>query len=179
MAVAIDLVRIRDARLDELERLADIEREAGAIFEETEIAGLLNGETIPADELAQMIGEGAVWVAATTENDSAVGFVVLTKLGSNAHIDEIDVLPAFGKLGIGTALLEHACGRAAELGFPAVTLSTFRDIPWNAPFYQKHGFEIVAESDHTDEMKLLREIESAKGLPIEKRIIMMQIFHLD
>jgi hypothetical protein len=30
-----------------------------------------------------------------------------------------------------------------EAGYPAVTLRTFRDVPWNGPFYLRRGFAVV------------------------------------
>lgn len=39
--------------------------------------------------------------------------------------------------GLGTALLEAVCSWAKARGFPAVTLSTFRDVPSDGPFYRR------------------------------------------
>ena len=30
-----------------------------------------------------------------------------------------------------------------EAGYPRITLSTFRDVPWNRPFYERRGFRVV------------------------------------
>lgn len=169
-----NLYVFRNARLDEVVRLAEIETVAEQLFVEHGIFTELNGETFPADELAELIAENSVWVAATVENDVAVGFIILTTLGDNAHVEELDVLPEFGQCGLGAALLEHACGRAAERGFHAVTLSTFRDVPWNAPFYQKRNFRNLDAVEFTPEMIRLREIEDAKGLPVDRRVVMIR-----
>jgi GNAT superfamily N-acetyltransferase len=55
------------------------------------------------------------------------------------HLEEMDVLPEHAGQGLGAALIEAVCSWAHTRGFDAVTLSTFRDVPWNAPFYPRHG----------------------------------------
>lgn len=164
---------IRNARGDEVERLGGIEDRASILFEDTEIARFLTGEIYDPKGLAELIERGRGFVACR-EDDVAVGFVILTTLGENAHIDELDVLPAFGRRGIGKALLEYVCGWARDSGFSAVTLSTFRDVPWNAPVYSRHGFRVLEASELTPEMLRLRSDEYSKGLPIEKRVIMLR-----
>jgi GNAT superfamily N-acetyltransferase len=164
---------IRNARIGEVETLGRIEDRASMLFEDTEIAKYLNGEIYDPSELEKLIEQGRVFVACF-EDDVAVGFVILTELGGNAHIDELDVLPAFGHRGIGKALLEYACGWARDSGFSAVTLSTFRDIPWNAPFYSRYGFRVLEAAELTLEMLRLRSDESSRGLPLEKRVIMLR-----
>ncbi len=52
-----------------------------------------------------------------------------------------------------------------------MTLSTFRDIEWNAPFYAKHGFEILTEL--TPGLENLRQLEIEIGLDkIGPRVVM-------
>ena len=162
---------IRIARSDELERLGEIESRACDLFEGTEVFPDLNGEIFDPKELAELIRQGQVWVACFYD-DIPVGFVIVLTVDNVLHIDELDVLPEFGRRGIGAALLEHVCDRAAANGFVAATLSTFRDIPWNAPFYSKHGFQILEPAEFTPWMMRLRETESSKGLRNETRVIM-------
>ncbi|MBW4457630.1 MAG: GNAT family N-acetyltransferase [Nostoc indistinguendum CM1-VF10] len=54
---------------------------------------------------------------------------------------QIDVAPEHGQRGIGSALVGTVCTWAKQQGYRIVSLSTFRDIPWNAPFYSKLGFQ--------------------------------------
>lgn len=162
---------IRLARLNELERLGEIEDRASALFETTDILDDLNGEIFDPSELARLIEKRQVWVACG-EDDVPVGFVILLKVDDIIHIEELDVLPEFGRRGMGASLVQHACRWAADNGFTYATLSTFRDIPWNAPFYSKHGFQILEPAEFTPWMMRLRETESSKGLRNETRVIM-------
>ena len=162
---------IRLARRDEVERLGMIERTAGDLFAGTDIAADLNGSTFDPDDLAELIELGQVWVACF-DDDLPVGFVIVLKFGDVRHIEEVDVLPEFGQRGIGTALLEHVCSWAASNGFLAATLSTFRDVPWNAPFYLKHGFRILAPHEYTSYVVSMQETEERSGLRLETRVVM-------
>jgi 4-diphosphocytidyl-2-C-methyl-D-erythritol kinase len=162
---------IRPARLDEVERLGSIEAGASELFAGTDVCADLNGSIYNPGELAELIEQGQVWVACFGD-DVAVGFVIVLKMDDVLHIEELDVLPEFGRRGIGTALLEHACRWAAENGFSAATLSTFRDIPWNAPFYHKHGFRILEPREFTPWICTMRETEARNGLRLETRVIM-------
>lgn len=165
---------IRLARIKEVARLGEIEARASQLFDDTEISDYLNGEIYDPAELEELIEKQQVWVACT-KDDLPVGFVILLKAEDVLHIEELDVLPEYGRRGIGAGLVEHACGWAKANGFDTVTLSTFRDIPWNTPFYSRHEFETIEPSDFTQWMTRLRETERSKGLPIEARVIMRRL----
>ena len=51
--------------------------------------------------------------------------------------------PAFGQRGVGMALVQTVCAYAVAEQWAGVTLTTFRDMPWNAPFYERLGFEVM------------------------------------
>ena len=88
------------------------------------------------------------------------------------YIEELDVLPTHGRRGLGGSLLEGVCGWAQAQGHAAVTLSTFRDVPWNGPFYRKHGFRDLPPAEWTPSMRAIREQEAQHGLAIEARVSM-------
>ena len=58
-------------------------------------------------------------------------------------LDELAVTPAHGRRGVGRALVDEVLAWTAARGLPYVTLATFRDVPWNGPYYEKLGFEAV------------------------------------
>ena len=58
---------------------------------------------------------------------------------ASAHVQELAVIPGQMRRGIGTALLAAACDWARAEGFAAITLTTYRDVPWNAPYYRREG----------------------------------------
>lgn len=69
-------------------------------------------------------------------------------------------------------LVNTVCSWAKRQGYRVVTLSTFRDIPWNAPFYSKLGFRILDESELTTGFQQIRLQEIEAGLPISERVMM-------
>lgn len=162
---------IRLARREEVARLGEIEAAAAELFVDTPVHTDLRGAVFDAEDLAALIDLGQVWVACY-QDEVPVGFIIVVKVDDTLHIEELDVLPGFGRRGIGLALLEHACRWGIEAGFNAATLSTFRDVPWNAPFYLKHGFQILEPEELTEWMVRLQEIEGSKGLRPETRVMM-------
>ena len=71
----------------------------------------------------------------------------------HAHLEQISVLPEHGGQGVGTQLLDAVAGWAKGQGHAEVTLTTFRDVPFNAPLYAKRGYEIVPEAEWTDDLR--------------------------
>lgn len=116
-----------------------------------------------------MGSSGKLWVAYASTADP-VGFALVTEVAGYAHLDEIDVLPSHGSQGIGSALLATVCGWAREMGYPAVTLRTFRDVPWNAPFYQARGFRVVDGAALSPAHVALETSERQRGLRTDIRV---------
>ena len=135
---------IRAACADDARHLPEIEREAAKMFTglEPEL-GMPVGERLEVNTIETFSGAihcGHVWVATDSDNRS-VGFALMSEIDGNAHLEELDVDPDHGRRGIGSDLVETVCDWATSRGFQFVTLSTFRDVPWNRRFY-----EILRES---------------------------------
>jgi len=75
--------------------------------------------------------------------DPPVGFVCVGLVDGLPHIWQLSVHPDHGRRGLGRALVQAACRWARAEGFEAVTLTTYRDVPWNGPFYASLGFVTV------------------------------------
>lgn len=174
----VDGYTIRLARQSELEPLQEIERAAARLFENypgdlgVDPRWLTKVKLL--EELLEAHDDGRLLVAVQDESSEVVGFALLVDLGLFAHLDEIDVLPEHARKGLGTALVEAACAWAYTHGFSFVTLSTFRDVPWNAPFYARHGFTIVEPNDQPPELVQIVEREKKEGLRTELRVIMQR-----
>ena len=166
----IDAYHLRTARPDERDRIQEIEDLAGTRF-----AGLgLIDESLdvgfPTAELEQLIRAGQVWVAC--DADRPVGMVIASVHEGAVYVEEMDVLAEHGRRGLGGRLLETVCAWAREHGYAAVTLSTFRDVPWNGPFYRRHGFADLPPAAWTPGMRAIREDESRHGLRTDLRVFM-------
>lgn len=65
-------------------------------------------------------------------------------------------------------------GRAwvAQHDLPALTLTTYRDVPWNAPYYERLGFQVLTEVEMTAGLRSIRAHEAACGLARWPRVTM-------
>lgn len=72
--------------------------------------------------------------------------------------------------GLGARLLEEVCAWAESRGYLAVTLSTFRDVPWNGRFYRKRGFRDLHPEEWSPGMMAIREHEAKHGLRVDVRV---------
>jgi putative acetyltransferase len=128
-------------------------------------------ETKPAFDLERACHDGRLWVA--LENDTPVGFAHVEVFGAGAaHLDELDVHPVHGRRGLGTRLVGAVCDWARREGFEAVTLSTFRDVPWNMPFYTRLGFTIVPPATLSSALAAVVADEARRGLDTDARVVM-------
>jgi GNAT superfamily N-acetyltransferase len=163
--------RIRPASSQDIPLLPEIERAAGRLFAGLDLVQDSEDHTVLVGELKYAQQAGRLWVAAGPLG-RPVGFALAAVVDGLAHLEELDVHPQHGRRGLGTALVERVCEWAKSAGFAAITLSTFRDVPWNAPFYARLGFRAMAEDELTEELLRLRETEAGKGLPIDARVVM-------
>jgi hypothetical protein len=66
--------------------------------------------------------------------------------------------------------VDEAVAWTVAQGLPSITLTTFRDVPWNAPYYEKLGFHIVTPL--TAELEALLDEQAKWGLDPELRVVM-------
>ncbi|MGA9774051.1 MAG: GNAT family N-acetyltransferase [Blastocatellia bacterium] len=166
-----DNYNIRSANREELSLLQEIERAAGHLFIDTDYPFIAADDPIDYELLYQQFEQGMVWVASDSDN-APVGFAVALPLDGLLHLEEIAVHPLHGKRGIGTELVNAVCEWAKQKGYRAITLSTFRDIAWNGPFYSRLGFVVLTEIELSAGLRKMREKEAINGLPVKDRVCM-------
>src|SRR5262249_61046510 len=106
-------------------------------------------------------------------NDRPVGFAHVELLEPlAAHLEEIDVHPDHGRRGLGTRLIAAVSDWAASEGYEWVTLTTFRDVPWNMPFYARLGFEEIATHGLSPALVSVLRDEARRGLDPGRRVAM-------
>jgi GNAT superfamily N-acetyltransferase len=138
--------------------------------DEPRIAACADDAPFSPAELEAYAASGRGWVA--VEGRTVVGFLVVDIIDRCAHIEEVDVLPAAGGRGHGSRLIEATAAWARSSGFTGVTLTTFRDVPWNAPWYAGLGFRVLSDDELTPGLRRRRALEREHGLPPELRVAM-------
>lgn len=158
----LEVPEVRPATPAELPLLGEIAERAETLFA---VAGLaLPHIVFPVDKLPD---SKAVFV----HGRPPAGFVRVEEVDGLAHVEELAVLPSHMRRGIGSALLEAACGWAASHGYREITLITYADVAWNGPFYAARGF--VEVSDLTPELAERRDWERTAGLEeVGRRAVM-------
>jgi GNAT superfamily N-acetyltransferase len=163
LELSLQVPDIRPATAEDLPLLPEIDRRAETLFR---VSGLdLPAIPFPMDELHEA---KAIFVA----GNPPVGFVRVDEVDGLAHIEELAVIPNRMREGLGTALLEAACAWASAHGYSAITLVTFENVSWNAPYYTARGFEPVNEI--SPGMAELRDWERAMGLDAAGRRVVMR-----
>ncbi len=150
MATLIDdpapAYRLRSARGNEIGELQNIDLASAMLFRGTGLIdfGPLGEPTqpIPEDRLRQGLGEGLIWVA-VDDRDELVGFALCSDRGDDLYLDQLSVLPRHGRQGLGGRLVRRCLQEAEARAYRRVSLSTFRKVPWNGPFYRRLGFREV------------------------------------
>lgn len=107
---------------------------------------------------------GYILVAEETERSSVIAFAHVIETDQIAHLEQLSVLPEQGRRGHGRALVEAAKDEARRRGYNSISLRTYAQIPWNAPFYARAGF--VETKPSTDFHKHLVEVEKSLGLEL-------------
>ena len=162
---------IRSARGEELTLLAHIEQSAAIRFLDTPYAFLVEAKPLPLEFVQRRFQAGQVWVA-VDQQDTVIGFALTREVDGTLYLQEIDIEPKHGQKGLGSALVNTVRSWANLSDYSVMSLSTFRDISWNAPFYLKLGFRILDESELTAGFQQIRWQECESGLPISDRVIM-------
>ena len=165
--VGYDIARAQPAHLA---RLAAIELAAATLLRGHASPEVLL-QTTSAATLARALHEGRLWVA--TMNDEPIGFALVEMLAPDLpHLEEIDVVPTHGRRGVGSALVRTVCEWASMSGYRTLTLTTFRNVSFNMPFYARLGFGAVDPKDLGAELAALVEREASRGLLSDSRVVM-------
>lgn len=156
-------MHIRSVHIDELPALQDIERAAGQCFRDIGMPEIADDEPLTLGELARYHHAGLAWVAAN-DADTPVAYLIADRVDGNLHVEQVSVHPDSARRGIGRLLLDHLAAQARSERVPALTLTTFTEVPWNAPYYARCGFQLMDDSGLAPALRKIREREAAHGL---------------
>jgi GNAT superfamily N-acetyltransferase len=83
---------------------------------------------------------------ANDEPGDRVGFAALDLVDGMPYLDQLSVRRAAMGKGAGRFLLHEAIAWAEREGARSLWLTTYGHLPWNRPFYEREGFEVVSEA---------------------------------
>jgi GNAT superfamily N-acetyltransferase len=170
MGFTISGYSIRSARAEHISALSAIELAAAQLLRGYAPESVL-AETTDERSFADAARNGRLWVAST--GNTPVGFAMVKMLADDLpHLEEIDVHPSHGRRGVGTALVREVCEWATLCGHVMLTLTTFRAVAWNLPFYARLGFEEIPRETLRPELAAVVSEEADRGLDPVRRVVM-------
>ncbi|MGI3229270.1 GNAT family N-acetyltransferase [Streptomyces sp. GTA36] len=178
-------MRIRLATPADLPLLQDIERAAGEPFRTLGMTEIADDEPPALDLLERFRKAGHAWIAEAdgeeseggeAEDDGDAGRPVAYLIGEPVdgafHIEQVSVHPDAAHRGVGRALIAYAADRARDQGLTGLTLTTFTEVPWNAPYYERIGFRPLTDPELTPGLRKIRATEAEHGLDRWPRVCM-------
>ncbi|WP_159939826.1 MULTISPECIES: GNAT family N-acetyltransferase [unclassified Nocardiopsis] len=166
-------------RAGDVPRLVEVSLAADTVFAE---AGVVLPPDDPRGMLARaervLVAEGPPPGSPAAGRGAAdpapVGLAATVTVDGHPHLEQLAVCPEHGRRGVGGALLEAVCAEAAAAGHARLTLTTFRDLPWNGPWYAARGFGVLPRRawgpglvrlwDSEEDIRVLPRVVMARGL---------------
>jgi GNAT superfamily N-acetyltransferase len=170
-APARDEFAVRPATAADIGAMQQLEIDAGRRFRELGMDAIADDDPPDAAVLADHVGGGTAWVA-VDHRGSALGYALASVVDGEGHLDQVSVGHDAGRRGVGSALVEQVCAWARGCGFDAVTLTTFRDVAFNGPYYRKLGFVDLPDADLGPELTAIRDRERASAIEVAPRLAM-------
>lgn len=163
---------LRLAKPDDADAFYHVEEDAAALLrDEPSLSGIPVPPSRSPDAYRELIKQGHCLLA--HKGEAIIGIAASRPIGRELHLHELSVATQHQRQGVGAVLLNAVKIDARNSGIRAITLHTYRDIAWNAPFYQRHGFVIV--DDIESHPRLAQGLDAAVefGLPRERRCAMI------
>jgi GNAT superfamily N-acetyltransferase len=122
-------------------------------------------DTAMSRKVRQSLDNGRIFIA--EHQNQPIGFLGSFEMDATTYVAEISVHPDFNGKGVGALLLKAVCAwareKAVERGEASarVTLTTYEQVAWNGPWYQRRGFKVVDAGtigpEHVEKMRYDRE----------------------
>lgn len=123
------------------------------------------------------VDAGAAATMAHRPSGPVVGYATASVVDGEGHLDQVSVIGAAAGHGIGALLVDQVCRWAGSSGYHAVSLTTFRDVPWNGTYYRRLGFVEIPEDGWGPQLRAIRQAERLAGIDVRPRIAMRKVLH--
>jgi GNAT superfamily N-acetyltransferase len=132
---------------------------------------IADGDPTPASVLEERAASGRLYVT-FDDAGSVAGFLIWSPKDGMAYIEEVSVDPDHTGHRLAARMIDRL-EQDVRGAHAALTLATFRDVPWNAPYYAKLGFaEVPHESLGPDHDVVWRQ-QAEHGIDMTKRLFMI------
>jgi GNAT superfamily N-acetyltransferase len=162
---------IRAARPQEIALLPQIENAADRRYVRVGLARVLAMAPASRPVLEEARRARRLWVAVSPTN-RVVGFALMKVLDGAAWLDQLSVLDHWQGRGLGSALIDRCAALASARGHRWLHISTYIDVPWNAPFYVRRGFAPLPRSAWPRAFRRQVAIENSHGHPPWRRVVL-------
>lgn len=167
--------RVRAARGADVAAMPALEQSAGELFRDIPgLAHVADGDNLSEQRYRALVAGGWCRVAEDSRGDLC-GFLCAERHGAELHICELGVRADRQRLGIGRHLMTVTIRAATRRRVEAVTLTTFSDLAWNAPFYERLGFRRLPRRNAGARLSAILRSEAEAGLPARRRCAMRLI----
>ncbi|MFG2212405.1 GNAT family N-acetyltransferase [Streptomyces sp. NPDC048638] len=158
--------------LAELPVLRAVERAAGEAFRPLGMDWVADDEPASVAELMRHREAGRLLAAyaEAAPGGGPVGYLVWEPVDGCLHVEQVSVHPDHARRGVGRALIDRA--ETEWLEAAALTLTTFAEVPWNTPYYERIGFRVLADDELTPGLREIRAEEARRGLDRRPRVCM-------
>lgn len=163
---------IRPAGPHEVSTLPQMQVEAGQLFHQLGMALVAEGPLPEVVVFARAQRAGRLLVA--VDDDRVVGFALIGVIDDTLHLDQVTVAPTYGSRGTGRRLMLAVEDHARATGHHRITLTTFRDVSFNGPFYESMGWRAQPDDTLTPGLAALRKEEAEAGLDAWPRQAMVR-----
>jgi predicted N-acetyltransferase YhbS len=167
-------VTFRLAAPGDAETVRTIEFEASLRFVSVGMPGIADAPPMSLAFVERKIAAQELIVAVNAEG-TCVGFVMFEPQPARIYIQELDVLTSHAGRRIGAALIEQVAQLARSRQIMQLVLSTYREVPWNAPYYGRLGFRDIDEAELDVALRARRDAHIARGLDESKRVFMRRV----
>ncbi len=149
-----------------------LELDAGRRFADVGLKSIAEDPPSGYEDLVIYIKDAAAFVAIDSRLREPVGYAVASVVDAEAHLDQVSVSTTAAGRGIGSLLVEEVCGWAIRRGHASITLTTFRDLPWNGPLYKRLGFASLTDEACGPQLLAIRAEERRRGIDVLPRVAM-------
>jgi GNAT superfamily N-acetyltransferase len=174
--------RLRTARPSEVDLLGAIDDDAGALYAQFGLAfDLASDHPFVLAEQQRWQRSAALGRAflAIDATDTPVGFAALDMIDGEPYLDQLSVRVASMRQGIGARLLARCAAWARDEAGTALWLTTYGHLPFNRPYYERHGYQVMPEAACGPGIRR-RLAEERRHLPAPQwRVVMRRLLDLE